>query len=98
VKTGTNPEQATHISYNEKNHNGRPDSNTVFPDVLKYLPNDLITEITIPLQDSGYLTIRPIKLARVDWIRLNRSVKKMGGVWVSNARLSHWSIPLTRLH
>jgi len=69
-----------HISYNEKNNSGRPDSHSVFPDVLNYLPNDLITEITILLQDSGYITIRPIKLARVDWIRLNRSVKKMGGV------------------
>ncbi len=98
MKTGTNPEQATHISNNEKNHSGRPDSNTVFPDVLNYLPNDLITEITILLQDSGYITTRPKKLARVDWIKLDRSVKKMGGVWVSNARLSHWSIPLIRLH
>jgi hypothetical protein len=88
-----NPEQVKHISYNEKS-NGRPNSKTVFSEVLKYLPNDLLTEITIILQDSGYLTIGPLKLSRVDWHRLDRSVKKMGGIWVSNARFSHWSIPL----
>jgi hypothetical protein len=98
VKTGMNSEQVKHISYNEKNQNGRPNSNTVFLEVLKYLPNDLLTEITILLQDPGYVTIRPIKLARVDWRRLDRSVKKMGGKWVSNVRFSHWSIPLVRLH
>ncbi len=84
------------ISYNEKNRSGRPDSKTVFSQVLKCLPNDLLTGITILLQDSGYVTIRPIKLARMDWYRMDRSVKRMGGVWVSGTRLSHWSIPLTR--
>jgi hypothetical protein len=91
-------QQIEHISYNEKNHSGRPDSKTVFSDVIKCLPNDLLTGITILLQDTGYITIRPIKLARMDWYRLDRSVKKMGGVWVSGTRLSHWSIPLTRLN
>jgi hypothetical protein len=89
-------QQIAHISYNEKNHSGRPDSKTVFSDVIKYLPNDLLTGITILLQDTGYITIRPIKLARMDWYRLDRSVKKMGGIWVSGTSLSHWSIPLTR--
>jgi hypothetical protein len=84
------------ISYNEKNSSGRPNSKTVFSDVIKCLPNDLLTGITILLQDSGYITIRPIKLARVDWYRFDRSVKKMGGIWVSNTSLNHWSIPLTR--
>ena len=91
-------QQVESISFNEKNRGGRPDSKTVFSDVIKYIPNDLLTGITILLQDSGYITIRPIKLARMDWYRLDRSVKKMGGVWVRGARLSHWSIPLTRLN
>lgn len=82
-------QQVESISFNEKNRGGRPDSKTVFSDVIKYIPNDLLTGITILLQDSGYITIRPIKLARIDWYRLDRSVKKMGGVWVRGARLSH---------
>ena len=86
------------ISYDEKSDNGRPNSKTVFSEVLKYLPNDLLTEITILLQDSGYITIRPIKLARADWYRLDRSVKKMGGLWVPHAGFSHWSIPLAHLN
>ncbi|MGD0802788.1 MAG: hypothetical protein ABSA11_01790 [Candidatus Bathyarchaeia archaeon] len=90
-------EQVERISYN-KNPQGRPDSKTVFSDVIKYLPNDLLIGITILLQDTGYITIRPIKLARMDWSRLDRSVKKMGGIWVSSTSLSHWSIPLTRLN
>ena len=89
-------EQIEHISYNEKNNSGRPDSKTVFSDVIRFLPNDLLTGITILLQDTGYITIRPIKLARMDWYRLDRSVKKMGGIWVSGTSLSHWSIPLAR--
>ena len=88
-------QQIAHISHNEKNHSGRPDSKTVFSDVIKYLPNDLLTGITILLQDTDYITIRPIKLARMDWYRLDRSVKKMGGLWVPHAGFSHWSIPLT---
>ncbi|MFA5868561.1 MAG: hypothetical protein WC941_02535 [Candidatus Bathyarchaeia archaeon] len=89
-------EQVGRIFFSEKSHGGRPDSKTVFSDVLKYLPNDLLPDITILLQDSGYITIRPIKLDRADWGRLNASVKKMGGVWVPHAGFSHWSIPLTR--
>jgi hypothetical protein len=90
-------EQVKQVSYNE-NHSGRPNSKTVFSEVLKFMPNDLLTEITILIQDTGYVSIRPVKLARVDWCRLNRSVKKIGGIWVSNARYSHWSIPLTSLN
>jgi hypothetical protein len=90
-----NFEPVRHISFNEK-LSGRPDSRTVFSEVLSFLPSDLLTGITILLQDSGYISIRPIKLARADWYRLDRSVKKMGGVWVRNVGFSHWSIPLTR--
>jgi hypothetical protein len=75
---------------------GRPDSKSVFSEVLSYLPSDLLIGITILLQDTGYVTIRPINMARSDWYRVDRSVKKMGGVWVRGAGFSHWSIPLTR--
>ena len=92
-----NSEQAGHISINE-NQFGRPASTTVFSEVLGYLPKDLHTEVTILLQESGYVSIKPIRLARADWYKLDRIVKKMGGIWVSNTRFSHWSIPLTRLH
>ena len=92
-----NSEQVECISGDE-NQFGRPDSRAVFSEVLGYLPKDLLTEVTILLQDSGYVSIKPIRLTRSDWYRLNRSVKKMGGIWVSNTRFSHWSIPLTRLH
>jgi hypothetical protein len=80
---------------NERLIVGRPDSRSVFSDVLSYLPSDLLTGITILLQDTGYVTIKPIKMARSDWYRLDRSVKKMGGTWIREAGFSHWSIPLT---
>ena len=86
------------LAFNESRPDGRPDSRSVFSEVLRYLPVDLLTDITILLQDTGYVTIRPIKLARVDWYRLDRSVKKMGGIWVRGSGFSHWSIPLTRLN
>lgn len=89
-------EPAGSIAFNEKPLDGRPDSQTVFSEVLSFLPGDLLTGITILLQDTGYVTIRPIKLARADWYRLDRSVKEMGGIWVSGSGFSHWSIPLTR--
>ncbi len=86
------------ISFGVKHPEGRPDSRAVFSAVTSYLPTDLLTGITILIQDTGYVTIRPIKLARADWYRLDRSVKKMGGIWVRGVGLSHWSIPLTRLN
>ena len=88
-----NSGQMGHISYDE-NQFERPDSRTVFSEVLGYLPKDLLTEVTILLQDSGYVSVKPIRLTRADWYRLDRSVKKMGGIWVTNAHFSHWSIPL----
>jgi hypothetical protein len=91
-------ESVGRISFNERRLDGRPDSQSVFSQVLSYLPGDLLTDITILLQDTGYVTIRPIKLARADWYRLDRSVKKMGGIWVRGSGFSHWSIPLTRLN
>ena len=61
----------------------------------KFLPVDLLTEVTVLLQDSGYVTISPRELTKPDWLRINESVKEMGGVWVSNDRFSHWSIPFS---
>jgi len=81
------------IPFNQKLPEGRPDSQLVFSEVLSYLPKDLLTGITILLQDTGYVTIRPINMARSDWYRLDRSVKKMGGIWVRDAGFRHWSIP-----
>jgi len=83
------------IAFDEK-CNARPNSNVVFQKVLKYLPKDQLPNVTILLQDSGYVTIRPMRLRRSDWGKLNRSIKRIGGLWVSNNNFSHWSIPLTR--
>ena len=63
--------------------------------VKKYLPPDLQPKVTILLQDSGYVTISPRVLSRPDWRRLNESIKQLGGIWVSNGRFSHWSIPFS---
>jgi hypothetical protein len=84
------------VPFNRNLPGSRPDSRSVFSEVLSYLPNDLLTGITILLQDTGYVTIKPTNMARSDWYRFDRSVKKMGGVWVRDAGFSHWSIPLTR--
>jgi len=92
-----NSGQVGHISYNE-NQFGRPNSKTAFSEVIEYLLKDLLTKVTILLQDSGYVSIKPIRLAGADWYKLDRSIKKMGGIWVSNTRFSHWSIPLISLH
>lgn len=71
------------IDFAEKPPGRRFDSQRVFSEVLSYLPGDLLTCITILLQDTGYISIRPIKLTRADWYRLDRTVKKMGegNVW-----------------
>jgi hypothetical protein len=61
-------------------------------EVRKYLPQDLLSQITVLLQDSGYVTISPRELSRLDWCNINEKVKQMGGLWVSNGRYSHWSI------
>lgn len=61
--------------------------------VKRYVPIDLQSKVTILLQDSGYVTIIPRDLSRTDWRRLNEAINKIGGIWVSNDRFSHWSIP-----
>ncbi len=64
--------------------------------VRKHLPPDLLSQVTVLFQDSGYVTISPIRLIRPDWLRINAKVRRMGGSWVSNKRYSHWSIPFSR--
>jgi hypothetical protein len=65
-------------------------------EVRKHLPQDLLSKVTMLLQDSGYVTISPRELSIFDWRIMNDHVKQMGGVWVSNDRFSHWSIPFSR--
>ena len=84
-------------SSDSRNENkGRSSSRSARFDVEKFLPEDLLTEITVLFQDSGYVTISPRELTKSDWYRINESVKQMGGVWISNDRFSHWSIPFSR--
>jgi hypothetical protein len=47
-----NSKQVGNISYNE-NQFGRSKSKTAFSEVLEYLPKDLLTKVTILLQDWG---------------------------------------------
>jgi hypothetical protein len=65
-------------------------------EVRKHLPQDLLSQITVLLQDSGYVTISPRVLTRADWNRINQKVGQMGGLWVSKERYNHWSIPFSR--
>jgi hypothetical protein len=65
-------------------------------EVEKLMPEDLLTEVTVLFQDSGYVTVSPRELTKSDWFRINESVKQLGGVWISNDRFSYWSIPLSR--
>jgi hypothetical protein len=62
-------------------------------ELRKYLPGDLLPKVTILLQDSGYVTISPIKLTRYEWRRFDEKVKQMGGLWTFDHARAHWSIP-----
>ncbi len=62
-------------------------------EVQKCLPPELISKLTILLQESGYITIKPKKMDRADWVKINNAVNNVGGLWISEGRLSHWSIP-----
>ena len=62
-------------------------------EMKKHLPLDLLPKVSILLQDSGYVTIRPRELSSIDWRRFNEKVKQMGGLWVFNGARAHWSIP-----
>jgi hypothetical protein len=61
--------------------------------IHKFLPEDLLSKVTILFQESGYLTISPNQLTKYDWRRFNNKVKQMGGLWISDGEHSHWSIP-----
>ena len=62
-------------------------------EVRKLLPEELLPYVTVLFQDSGYVTISSRGLIRPDWIRLNDRVRRLGGIWVSKSKYSHWSIP-----
>ena len=62
-------------------------------EVQKHLPQDLLTNVTILLQDSGYVTISVKEMTRYDWRRFNEKVKQMGGLWIFDGARAHWSIP-----
>ncbi len=65
-------------------------------EVQKHLPEDLLSKVTILLQDSGYVSISHGELTRSDWRRFNDKVKQMGGLWtLDGARtLEHSPVPL----
>jgi hypothetical protein len=62
-------------------------------EMQKHLPEDLLSKVTILLQDSGYVTISPIELTRYEWRQFNEKVKRMGGLWISAGAHAHWSVP-----
>jgi hypothetical protein len=64
-------------------------------EVRKLLPKDLLPYVTVLFQDSGYVTVCPRQLERSDWIRINDQIGRLGGIWVSNRKHSHWSIPFS---
>jgi hypothetical protein len=64
--------------------------------VKKHLPQDLLSKVTVLLQNSGYVTISSRSLSRPDWDRIDKKVRQMGGIWVSNGRNKYWSIPYSR--
>ena len=82
----------------EEKGNEKTSSSFARSEVIKFLPQDLLSKITIFLQDSGYVTISPRDITRPEWDKLNESVNRMGGIWVSGHRSGHWSIPYSRLH
>ena len=62
-------------------------------EMQRHLPEDLLSKVTILLQDSGYVTISAKKLTRPEWRRFNDKVKQMGGLWISDGKRARWSIP-----
>jgi hypothetical protein len=82
------------ITYKRENPNGH-NSRVLCAEVQRYLPQDLLRQVTVLSQGSGYVSISPIALTRYDWRRINVAVKGMGGIWVSNQKYSHWSIPFS---
>jgi hypothetical protein len=83
------------VAFDENNFNKGPEPQSVLQEVINYLPIDMISNVTILVQSSGYITIKPIKLTRSDWSRLELIIRRMGGIWISNNKFSHWSIPMS---
>ena len=61
--------------------------------VKKHLPQDLLPQVTVVLQDSGYVTISSRSLTRPDWHRIDEKVRQMGGIWVSSEGNKYCRIP-----
>jgi hypothetical protein len=62
-------------------------------ELKRNLPKDLLSKVTILLQDSGYVTISPVEMTRYEWGQFDEKVKQMGGLWIFKSSQSHWSIP-----
>jgi hypothetical protein len=62
-------------------------------EVQRHLPEDLLSKVTILLQDTSYVTISPKRLTRSEWRRFNEKVSQMGGLWIFGEVNAHWSIP-----
>ena len=75
----------SNILDDRRDFNGRSASILMRTEVSKYLP-----------QRARYATLMLTQFTRRDWVRLNERVIRMGGLWISNSRFSHWSIPLSR--
>jgi len=84
------------MNQNMETSQNEPSSMLVCSEVRKLLPQGLLSHVTVLYQDSGYITISPRVLSRLDWPKMNEHVKNMGGIWISNKKRSHWSIPFSR--
>lgn len=73
----------------------KTDANFACSEVRNLLPRDLLPYVVVLFQDSGYVTVCPRQLERTDWIRMNDQVRRLGGIWISNQKHSHWSIPFS---
>ena len=73
----------------------KKDSNDSHLMIVNQLPQDLLHQVAVLIQDSGTVSIRPKRLSRSDWGRINDKVREMGGVWVSHGEVNHWQIPLS---
>ncbi len=83
---------------NERRRRGdKPSAGYVRTEVERGLPGDLLSKVTILLQDSGYVSVSPRGLSRDEWVRVEECVRRMGGVWVSSGRFSRWSIAFSRI-
>ena len=83
--------KAKHFNNNKE----EKDSNDAHLMIVNQLPQDLLPQVTVLIQDSGTVSISPKRLTRSDWGRINDKVKEMGGVWVSHGEFNHWKIPLS---